>query len=422
MQLLKWAFVTIALWWIALCASAVEITISCGSDGQEQELCMQAAHAWEKDTGNKVHFSVPPQKTNERYFKYLIDLGDGDSSVDVFQIDVIWPGLLANYFVDLRDFIPEEAIQKHDPVILENNTVDGRLVGLPWFTDVGMLYYRKDLLAKYDLEVPKDWSTLADIALYIQSAERKDGNSELWGYVFQGAPYEGLTCNVLEWVNAYGGGTIVDAEGNVTIDNPQAALAIGRAADWVGTIAPPRVTFFDEERARQQFQLGNAVFMRNWPSAWSLLNASGSPVAGKVDVAPLPGGGVLGTSSSTLGGWQLAVSKLSKHQKEAADLVRYLTSEVVQKQRAITGSFAPTIMSLYDDPEVLQANPFFAKIRPALAHAVARPSAVTGDKYMAVTAHVWESAHDVLQGVETALDSVTALQGQLRLIKGREGW
>ena len=411
-----------ALMAVSLSASAVDVTISCGAVGQERELCEQATNTWAKETGHRVTITTPPQKTNERYFKYLIDLGNGDSRTDIYQIDVIWPGLLARHFVDLKQYISHEDIQQHYPAMVTNDTVDGRLVGMPWFTDLGVLYYRKDLLEKYALPVPRDWSELADVALYIQTQERKAGQTELWGYVFQGAAYEGLTCNALEWIAAYGGGTVVDADGAITIDNPQAVMAVARAASWIGTTAPPRVLSFNEEDARQTFQLGNAVFMRNWPYAWALLNAKDSPVAGKVEVAPLPQGGIKGISASTLGGWQLAVSKYSKNPAVAADLVRYLTGEAVQKQRALTGSYAPTIMRLYDDPEILATHPFFAKLRPILENAVLRPVVQTGDNYMAVTTHFWDAVHNVLQGQGTAADHLNALRDQLRLVKFRGGW
>lgn len=411
-----------ALMAIPFSASAADLTISCGAVGQERELCEQAANAWARETGHRVTVASPPIKTNERYFKYLIDLSAGDRRTDVYQIDVIWPGLLAQHFVDLKQYLRPEDIEQHYPTMVKNNTVDGRLVGMPWFTDVGVLYYRKDLLEKYELPVPEDWSELADQALYIQTRERQTGHPELWGYVFQGAAYEGLTCNALEWIAAYGGGTVIDADGNITIDNPQAVMAVARAANWIGVTAPPRVLSFNEEDARQTFQLGNAAFMRNWPYAWALLNAPDSPVAGKVEVAALPKGGIKGMSASTLGGWQLAVSKYSRNPEAAADLVRYLTSEAVQKQRALTGSYAPTIKRMYDDPEILAAHPFFIKLRPILENTVIRPAAQTGDSYMAVTTRFWEAVHDVLQGGNTAAASFSALQDQLRLIKIRGGW
>ena len=411
-----------ALLTVSLSASAVNLTISCGAVGQEQDFCKQATSAWAKETGHHVTVTTPPEKSNERYFQYLIDLGRGDSRTDVYQIDVIWPGLLAKHFVDLKQYISQEDIQRHFPAIVANNTIDGRLVGMPWFTDVGLLYYRKDLLEKYGLSVPQDWSELMDVALYVQTQERKAGQAEMWGYVFQGAAYEGLTCNALEWIAAYGGGTVVGADGAITIDNPQAVMAIARAASWINTVAPPRVISFNEEDARRVFQLGNAVFMRNWAYAWALLNAKDSPVAGKVEVAPLPRGGVKGVSASTLGGWQLAVSKYSRNPAAAADLVRYLTSEAVQKQRAVVGSYPPTIMRLYEDPEVLAATPFFATLRPIVENAVARPVPQTGEDYMAVTTYFWDAVHNVLQGQGTAVNNLSALENQLRLVKFRGGW
>ena len=433
MRFKNWILILLA----AMCgfsvpALAVNITISCGAVGQERDFCEQAVNAWARKTGNTVTVLSPPDETNQRYFKYLIDLNNEDSGVDIYQIDVIWPGLLAHHFVDLKEYIQEDQIQKHHPAIIKNNTVQGKLVGMPWFTDVGLLYYRSDLLEKYDLEVPSTWSELEDMALFIQTQERQteerkqrleiDPFDQFWGFVFQGNNYEGLTCNALEWVSSYNGGTFIDDNGNITANNSRAALAIAQAASCVNTISPDRVTYFIERDALLTFQRDNAVFMRNWPYAWAILNGPESPVAGKVEVAPLPKGGVMGNSASTLGGWQLAVSKYSKHPEVAADLVGYLTSEEVQKQRAVEGSLAPTIMSLYEDPDVMQANPFFDQLPGILVHAVARPAGITGSTYMAASTHIWEAVHDVLQGNISAVNSLSRLQDQLQLVKVRGGW
>lgn len=399
---------------------AVELTISCGAVGREGELCEQAVQRWAQETGHTVKVDAPPdESTNLRYFRYLLDLGDGSDSIDIYQIDVIWPGLLATHFVDLRDYLPDQLIDAHYPTMIANNTVDGRLVGMPWYTDVGLLFYRQDLLEKYGFEVPTDWSELSDVALAIQIAEREAGQSNLWGYVFQGAAYEGLTCNVLEWIASYGGGTVVNEAGEITVNNPLATMAISRAAGWVGTIAPERVTSFREEDARIVFQQGNAVFMRNWPYAWSLLNSDDSPVKAKVGIAPLPQGGLRGRSAATLGGWQLAVSRYSKYPQEAAELVGYLTSAEVQRERAIEASYAPTIAALYEDPEVLAATPLFGELAGILEGAVARPTAATGQEYMAVSTRLWEAVNYALLGAVSARESLAQLEEQLRLIMVR---
>ena len=403
-------------------AAAAEVTLSCGAQAMEMRLCQEAAATWAAKSGNSVKVVPAPERSNERYFAYLDLLGRHDSSIDVLQIDVIWPSALADELVDLGPQIAPEVLGQHLPAIVANNTVDGRLVAMPWYTDAGMLYYRKDLLDHYGAKVPDTWAELADTALMIQEAERAAGHPDLWGLVFQGQAYEGLTCNALEWINAYGGGTIVDRTGAITVDNPAAALALGEAAAWVGTIAPLRVTQFLEEDARITFERGNAVFMRNWPYAWSLLQAADSPLKGKVGIAPLPKGGANGRHSATLGGWQLAVSKHSKNQAAAIDLVRYLTSAAEQKRRAIQGSFAPTIASLYQDPEVLAANPFFADLAKVLQDAVARPSAATGAQYAQVSTLFWEAAHATLNGYGTARDNLARLERRLQLVRSRAGW
>ncbi len=416
------AFLLGALMTVSLSAPAADVTISCGAVGQEKEFCEQAVNAWARETGNRVTVTTPPERTNERYFKYLVDLGAGDSRTDVYQIDVIWPGLLAKHFVDLRQYLKPEDIRQHHPAILASNTVDGRLVGMPWFTDVGVLYYRKDLLEKYGLPVPQDWSELADVALYIQTQERQAGQAELWGYVFQGAAYEGLTCNALEWIASYNGGTIVEPDGKISINNPQAVKALAQAKPWVNTITPPGVLNYTEEESRGVFQAGNALFMSNWPYAWGLSQGADSPVRGKVGTAPLPKGGDDGRHAATLGGWQMAVSKYSANQDAAIALVLYLTGPEVQKKRAVELSQLPTLVKLYEDPEVVKANPFFAEMKDILAGAVARPATVTGAKYNQVSSEFFNAVYAVLSGGKSAEQSLADLEGSLKRMSRGGKW
>jgi trehalose/maltose transport system substrate-binding protein len=403
-------------------AHAAEITLSCGSQELEFRLCEEAAAAWSAESGHTATVVPAPEQSNQRYFAYLDLLSRGDASIDILQVDVIWPSALADQLVDLSEHVPAATLSEHFATIVENNTVGGRLVAMPWFTDAGMLFYREDLLEKYGLGVPATWSGLADAALLIQEGERAEGNDDFWGFVFQGQAYEGLTCNALEWIDATGGGRIVGDDGTVTINNPAAALALGRAAAWVGTVAPPRVTQFVEEDARITFQLGDAAFMRNWPYAWALLNAEDSPLRGKVGVAPLPKGAQHGRHAATLGGWQLAVSRHSTNKDAAIDFVLHLTSVAEQKRRAIAGSYAPTIESLYQDPEVLAANHFFAELGKVLTDAVARPSSHTGGQYSQVSTLFWEAVHNTLIGNGSALTNLAWLEDRLELLRSRAGW
>jgi trehalose/maltose transport system substrate-binding protein len=305
----------------------------------------------------------------------------------------------------------EEFIKQFFPRIIENNTVDGKLVGLPLFTDAGILYYRTDLSEKYDFKQPPEtWEELADMAKKIQDGERKAGQSDFQGFVFQGAAYEGLTCDGLEWIYSYNGGTIIDRDGKITINNPNAIHALDVAKSWVGTIAPRGVTVYQEEQARNLFQGGNAAFMRNWPYAYNLGNAPQSPIAGKLAVTVLPKGGADGRHAATLGGWQLLVSKYSKNPGPAAGLAGYLCSSDVQKKQAIDLSNLPTRPALYKDKEILAKLPWFAEMLEVFNNAVARPSTVLKANYNEVSTAFFQHVNNVLNGEESANDAVTEIE------------
>jgi trehalose/maltose transport system substrate-binding protein len=400
-------------------ARAATLSISCGALGVELRLCRQGAQAWSRRTGNKIKVVSTPNSTTERFALYQQILASHSSDIDVFQIDVIWPGTLAPHLLDLSRYIGKDTIRQHFPALIANDTVAGKLVAMPWFTDAGLLYYRKDLLKKYHAPPPATWQQLMKTARRIQNGERQAGHPRMQGFVFQAMSYEGLTCDALEWIDSFGGGTLVDADGRVTVDNPRAAAALQLAASWIGDISPQGVLNYDEEASRGVFQSGNAVFMRNWPYAWALCNAADSPIRGKIGVSALPAGGPEGHHSAVLGGWQLAVSRYSKHPALAAGLVRYLTSCAVQKRRAIEGSYNPTIAALYRDPEVLAAVPFFGDLYATFEQAVARPSRITGARYARVSAEFYYTVHDILSGKTAAAPALAALQRKLtRLARG----
>jgi trehalose/maltose transport system substrate-binding protein len=402
-------------------AGPVTLSVSCGAVGKSYTLCKEGVEGWSKKTGNKVKLVSTPNSATEMLALFQQLLAAKADDIDVFQVDVIWPGILGHHFIDLRPW--SQGVEKdHFPACIKNNTYKGRLVAMPWFTDAGILYYRKDLLAQHHLEVPQSWQELTQTALTIQQAARQSGNAQLWGYVWQGKAYEGLTCNGLEWIYSFDRTPIVDEKGEVKVNTPGARAALERARGWIGTISPEGVLNYTEEEARGVFQSGNAVFMRNWPYAWALAQSSDSPVKDKVGIAPLPKGTPEGVHSGTLGGWQLAVSRYSKHPRQAADLVFYLTSRQEQKRRAISGSLLPTIRQLYQDPQVLKANPFFATMAQTLDQAVARPSTPTGALYNLVSSEFFNAVHAVLTGKKKSTEALVELQGKLVQLRRRGRW
>ncbi|MDQ1079580.1 ABC transporter substrate-binding protein [Pseudoroseomonas cervicalis] len=404
---------------LAPAARAAEITISCGALGQELELCRDGAEEWARRSGNSVRIVSVPNSASERLALYQMMLAGGGSSIDVYQIDVTWPGILAPHLIDLRPY-SQGAEARHFPAIIENNTVDGRLVAMPIYTDAGVLFYRSDLLEKYGRPVPRSWEEMEETARLIQQRERDAGNTQLWGYVFQGRAYEGLTVNALEWIASSGGGTLVDAEGRIDADTEGARLALARAARWMGSIAPQGALTYTEEEARGLFQSGQAVFMRNWPYAWALAQGADSPVRGRTGIASLPRADAE-EPSGVLGGWNLGVSRYSRHPAEAASLVMWLAGPEEQKRRAVQAAYNPTLPALYEDAEIIAANPFFRTLYSSFENAVARPSRPTGSKYNRVSNAIWTRVHAVLSQRMQAGAALTALEQDLRRI-ARRGW
>jgi len=404
-----------------MAAQAADLAIVSGDTGTGLEFLRSQLDRFEQETGNKVTIVPMPSSTTDQFGQYKLWLAAGNSDIDVYQTDVIWAPQLADQFLDLTE-AAKDVVKDHFPSIIESQTVNGKLVALPAFTDAPALYYRKDLLEKYGKSVPKTWAELAATAKEIQDAERAAGAADMQGFVFQGNAYEGLTCDALEWVKSFGGGQIVEPDGSISINNPQAVAALEAAKSWVGSIAPQGVLSYQEEESRGVWQLGNAVFMRNWPYAFQLGNGDDSAVKGKFDVAPLPmGEGEGARSAATLGGWNIAVSKYSKNPDEAIKLALFLASKDVQKERAIKQSNLPTIVSLYDDADIAAQMPIIPRWKDVFLNAVPRPSAPTKVKYNEVSNLFWSAVHDTLSGNGTAAENLEMLEAKLTELKG-DAW
>ncbi|MBF8436599.1 ABC transporter substrate-binding protein [Halanaerobiaceae bacterium Z-7014] len=406
---------------VSVAAEEVTITVAGGAVGQELEMTEKAAEMYmEENPDVVIEVLDTPDLAQDRLGLYLQFFEAQSSEVDVFQIDVIWPGDLSEHFVDLYDYGADEVVDMHFDEIVENNTVDGELIAIPWFTDAGLLYYRTDLLEKYDLDVPETWTELEEAAQTIQDGEREEGNEDFVGFVWQGDAYEGLTTNALEWFASSNAGTIISDDGYITVNNERAVEVLEMAAGWVGTISPSGVTGMAEEDARAVFQGGNAAFMRNWPYAYALAqDEEESAIAGNFDVSTLPAAED-GEPAHTLGGWNLAVSQYSENPEIAADVALYLAGYESQKMRAVEASMNPTIEELYEDEEVLEAVPFFGELYDVFVNAVARPSTVSAPNYNQVSEYYYQAVHSVLTGQDDALTALEYLELDLQDLTGFE--
>ncbi|GAB4139310.1 MAG: ABC transporter substrate-binding protein [Sphingomonadales bacterium] len=405
----------------ALTASGVdaaEIKVAAVADAQLAILQRQA-RLWEARTGHRVDIIKMSNSSSNNFVQYITWLSAKNSDVDVYKMDNPWIGQFAHHLVDLAPYLIEHRAMM--PHVLDAYTdTEGRVLGLPYTVGTPLLYYRADLLAKYDRPVPKTWRQLSRSAQRIMRAERAAGRRDMWGFVWQGAAYEGLTANALEWIHANGGGTIVEKDGRISINNPRAVDALALAASWIGTISPPGQLTYKEEDARAVFQLGNAVFMRNWPYAYDLLqNEAGSQVRGSVGIAPLPAG-EHGDSTAVMGGLGYSVSRYSKHQQAAIDFVLFLTSRDMQRISAKAG-LPPTYVGLYSDAEIVQAFPLLPQLEKIARNVLARPSIQTGIRYPEVSTEFWTAVQHALSGKKSPAEALADLEKTLKRVRGR-GW
>jgi trehalose/maltose transport system substrate-binding protein len=365
-------------------------------------------------TGITIRFIPGSESASRRLEQELSILHQQSPAVDVFQIDTIWPGMMASYLVDLRQPLAGEFAQESRPLI-ENATVGGRVVGAPYLIEYGLLYYRTDLLRKYGFEAPpRTWDELELQAVDIQKGERAHGRTDFWGYVWQGADYEGLTCNALEWQYSQEGGNFIEPDRTIDVQNPAAIDAFVRATRWIGTISPPGGTSYLEEDSRNIWQSGRAAFMRNWSGVYTSVHQS-KEVGNRFAIAPLPAGG--DPHSSALGGWYLGVSKYSRHGSDAIAFVKYLSGKGLQRQRAMEGAL-PTYPSLYQDPAVLRANTQFALLADVANRLIRRPSVLAGPKYDRVSRAYAHGIHSILTHELSAAEGAATIQAELKRITG----
>ena len=317
-------------------------------------------------SGIRVRIQRTPDDATQRHQLFVQWLNARAGDPDVLQLDVVWTAefAAAEWIAPLTRWKPNPA--EFFPATVAANTWAGQLYAIPWFMDVGMLYWRTDLM-------PRAPSSLSELASIAQTARTKPGGPRD-GFVWQGARYEGLVTGFLEILVAHGGRMLTD-DGRVVVDSPEAVRALTFMRDLVSAGASPReVLTWHEEETRFAFQNGNAAFMRNWPYAFTLLNTPrDSRVAGKFSVAPMPGAAG-GTSAATLGGAPLAINAYSDHLDASWALIAFLTAPEQMLERAQLGGY-PTRPAIYDDPRLANLLPIpVAAAREIVARSVARPA------------------------------------------------
>ena len=359
--------------------------------------------------GVRVKGEALPWTSDDQHQLYVINLEGRSPGFDVLMLDCIWVPEFARagWLADLTTHLTPDELAPHFASAVTAGTYNGRVWALPWNMNVGLLYYRTDLLARYGLRPPETYEELIAAVKQIRAGER---DPALEGYLWQGKQYEGLVVNVLEafWAN---GTRLLGEDGTILPEPARAADALRFLRGLIDTrLSPAWTTAADEELSRRAFGDGHAIFLRNWPYAMDLFQAAGSAVRGKVAFASLPGRARGAPGAGSTGGAHLAVSRRSRHPELAVALARHLTSRPAQRAIALGAALSPTRRDLYHDPELVQARPGMPRLDGLML--AGRPRPVT-PAYLLVSSTVQPEFSAALVGVKSPERAIADARARL---------
>eukprot|EP01004_Peranema_trichophorum_P004191 NODE_312_length_2973_cov_36.370175_g270_i0.p1 GENE.NODE_312_length_2973_cov_36.370175_g270_i0~~NODE_312_length_2973_cov_36.370175_g270_i0.p1 ORF type:complete len:834 (-),score=121.98 NODE_312_length_2973_cov_36.370175_g270_i0:424-2925(-) len=387
-------------------------TVTLVGHTQSAPLLMKGIAQFNQEIGgiNVTVLTIPTSSSSDLLSYYQSSLSQGNTSIDVLALDIIYVGDLQQYLVDVTNHgFTKSEINEHYSSLIAGNTFNGKVLAIPWWLDVGILFYRQDLLDKYNFpNPPKTWDELEIMAKTIVDGEQKVGQ---YGWVWQGAVSEGLTCNVLEWLVSNDAGYIVDVNG-CTINNKEALFSIERAKKWIGTITQPNVTKLNTQATLNTFIAGNSVFLRAWTSY--IFNVISSvPDNFDVGIASLPGS-LPGTGVGTIGGFHLGISKFSLNKDAAARVIQYLTSTSVQNRLYLSSGYLPTRPTTSD--KEICSNKYTKWTCSSTIRPVARPSSICTPKYGEVSSTVVNVINTYLSSNMSAKEALNNISSTIDII------
>jgi len=332
----------------------------------------------------------------------------GDSPYDLVYMDVVWVQKFAaaGWLEDLTKKVDPQKLTDYIQGDVQGGKYQNKLYRMPFRTDVGMLYYRTDLLEKAGLKPPKTFQDLLTTSQTLQ-----DQNLAQWGYVWQGKQYEGLAAMFTEILQGYGGFWVNPETQAIGLDAPESIEAVKFLRQTIKQgISPPGVTTYAEEETRRLFESGNTVFLRNWPYVYAL--ASNSPIAGKYGIQPmvhLPGK----QSGACLGGWGFGISKSSKHQREAWQVIEYFNQPDIQRQYFLETGYVPSRKSLFTDDILVAKYNYLPALLQGAENAVLRPPI---PQYAQVSDILQRYLSAALTGSKTPEAAMKAAAGETRTL------
>jgi multiple sugar transport system substrate-binding protein len=354
-----------------------------------------------------IHVSLTsaPTNTDTNRATLATDISGGSATPDVFMGDVIWPAQFGAHqlAVPLSDYLPASYWAQFAPGLVQGATYQGKVYGSPLFEDQGFLYYRKDLLAKEHLAVPTTWEQLMSDSETLQKA-----GLVKYGFVWEGASYEGLTCDYMEYLTDAGGAVTNSSYTSASLDSAAAVKATTFMRSLITSgVSPAAVTTFQEAQAMSTFASGQAAFLRNWDYAYADSQVPGTPTVGKVGVAPLPTfQGESYPGYSNIGGWNLYINPHSKNIAADLTFIKFMASTEAQNVLAVQYSEIPTVQSVRTSPQVLAENPVLATVPKT--RLVPRPAGTPN--YPQLSSAIYQNVNAALSGSSSPSSAMSAAQ------------
>ena len=353
----------------------------------------------------KVTLTSAPTSTDTNRATLATDISGGSATPDVFMGDVIWPAQFGAHqlAVPLSDYLPSSYWTRFAPGLVSGATYNSKVYGSPLFEDQGFLYYRKDLLTKEHLPVPTTWDQLISDSETLQKA-----GLVKYGYVWQGASYEGLTCNFMEYLTDAGGTATNSGYTSASLDSPAAVKAVTLMRQLITTgVSPAAVSTFQEAQSMSTFASGQAAFLRNWDYAYADSQVAGTPTVGKVGVAPLPTfTGMAYPGYSNIGGWNLYINPHSKNIAADLTFIQFMSSTTAQMDLVNLASSIPTVESVRTSPSVIAANPVLATVPKTKL--VPRPAGTPN--YPQLSTAIYQNVNSALSGSTSPSAALSAAQ------------
>ncbi|MCX7594653.1 MAG: ABC transporter substrate-binding protein [Fischerella sp.] len=320
------------------------------------------------DAGNNPQ---NPNSSTEVRNTYISDLESKSPSYDLIYMDIIWVPEFAqkNLLMDLTQEFSKDELNEFISSEVEYGKYKNKLYRIPFRSDVGVLYYRKDLLDELNQKPPETFEDLMQI-----SREVKEQKGIPYGYLWQGKPSEAMTAMFVEVLYS-SGGFWIDENKNIGLDKPEAIKAVEFLRDTIKQgISPENLTTYayDEQYTRSLFRDSKAVFMRNWPNVWLEVNGSELSFPGKIGIKSVVHAEGK-ESRACKGSWGFGIAKNTKYKKQALAAIRFFTNAASQQKFTLAYGSMPSRRDLFYEPKIVAKYRYYPELLKMVENSVARP-------------------------------------------------